>query len=109
VDRPPGPEPVRLVGAPFGGDNVSHRGRYYTVENARLYTVPEEPPPIRIAASGPQAAELAGRIGDGLIATSPDRETVARFEEAGGSGKPRYGQLTVCWANDEGDARRTAR
>jgi len=102
-------EAVGVIRELLGGENVSHRGRYFTVENARLYTVPEEPPPIRIAASGPQAAELAGRIGDGLIATSPDRETVARFEEAGGSGKPRYGQLTVCWADDEGEARRTAR
>jgi coenzyme F420-dependent glucose-6-phosphate dehydrogenase len=101
-------EAVSLIRELFGGENVNHRGRYYTVENARLYTVPEEPPPIRLAAAGPQAAELAGKIGDGLIATSPDRETVARFEKTGGSGKPRYGQVTVCWASDEAEARRTA-
>jgi G6PDH family F420-dependent oxidoreductase len=61
-----------------------------------------------VAAGGPEAAELAGRIGDGLVGTAPEKELVDTFEEAGGAGKPRYGQLTVCWAASEQDARRTA-
>jgi coenzyme F420-dependent glucose-6-phosphate dehydrogenase len=68
------------------------------VENARLYTLPERPPEIVVAASGPKAAELAGEFGDGLVATAPDREVVTTFDTAGGTGKPRYAQLTVCWA-----------
>ena len=78
------------------------------VENARIYTLPESPPPILVAAAGPRSLELAGRIGDGLVALSPEREIVGRFEEAGGEGKPRYGQLHVCVAASEADARRTA-
>jgi G6PDH family F420-dependent oxidoreductase len=61
-----------------------------------------------LAASGPQAAELAAAIGDGVINTAPDAEVCQRFEQAGGRGKPRYGKLTVCWAPDEAQARRTA-
>ena len=61
-----------------------------------------------MAASGTQAAGLAGEIGDGLISTSPDRELAETFANAGGQGKPRYAELGVCWAADEAQARRTA-
>ncbi len=61
-----------------------------------------------VAGSGPRAARLAGRIGDGLINTAPDAEVRETFERAGGAGKPRYAQMTVCWAADEAAARRTA-
>src|SRR5205085_4904133 len=49
-----------------------------------------------------------GRLGDGLIATSPEASILEAFKSAAGSEKPRYGQLTVCWADDEATARRTA-
>jgi coenzyme F420-dependent glucose-6-phosphate dehydrogenase len=62
-----------------------------------------------VAASGQQAAELAGRVGDGLISVSPDKSIVETFDSSGGGEKPRYGQLTVCWAADEQSAVRTAR
>src|SRR5205823_14972665 len=90
------------------GGYQDHHGRHYTVENARLYTLPSRPPAIRVAASGPKSAEMAGRLGDGLVATSPDRTLVEKFGAAGGEGKPRYVELTVCWAEDEKTARRTA-
>jgi coenzyme F420-dependent glucose-6-phosphate dehydrogenase len=86
----------------------SHHGRHYTVEEARIYTLPAEPPPIYVAASKPNAAELAGRVGDGLVSTAPDTELVEQFESAGGEGKPKLGQVTVCYAESEGDARRRA-
>jgi len=102
-------EAVAVMRALWTGELTSHHGEHYTVENARLYTVPEEPVPVMVAAGGPAAGELAGRIGDGLVVTAPDEETLAAFAEAGGRDKPRYGQLTVCWAETEDDARRTAR
>jgi len=101
-------EAVEVIRLLWQGGIQSHHGKYYTVENARLYTLPDEPPPIIVAASGPKGAELAGRIGDGLCATSPDKETLQQFEKAGGKGKPRFGEITVCWDNDEARARRIA-
>jgi G6PDH family F420-dependent oxidoreductase len=101
-------EAVEIIRLLWQGGEQSYHGAYYTVENARLYTLPDQPPPIMIAAGGPQAAELAARIGDGLIRTSPEAEVVKGFEKAGGARKPRYGQVTVCWAQDEAEARRTA-
>jgi G6PDH family F420-dependent oxidoreductase len=100
-------EAVGLMRELWRGELTSHRGAHYTVENARLYTVPDEPPPIAVAASGPAAAELAGSIGDALVTTAPDHELVETYRRAGGTG-PRYGQLTVCWGEDEPAARKTA-
>ena len=97
---------IRLL---WEGGNQSHHGRHFTVENARLYTLPDVLPPLLVAAGGPRSAEQAGRLGDGLIGTDPERALLAAFDEAGGAGKPRYAELTVCWAKDEATARRIAR
>ena len=101
-------EAVAVIRELWKGELTTHRGTHYTVENARLYTVPDEPPDIVVAAGGPEAAELAGRIGDGLVSTQPVKELVGAFKKAGGEGKPRYGQLTVCVADSEASARKTA-
>jgi coenzyme F420-dependent glucose-6-phosphate dehydrogenase len=101
-------EAIDVIRLLWQGGYQSHHGRHYTVEQARLYTLPEEPPPIMIAADKEDAAELAATAGDGLIGTSPDEELLSQFEAAGGKGKPRFGQVTVCWAEDEASARKTA-
>jgi G6PDH family F420-dependent oxidoreductase len=101
-------EAIEIIRLLWKGGYQSHRGRHFTVENARLYTLPKTPPPIMLAVGGPQSAELAGRLGDGMVGTSPKKETMKKFEAAGGRGKPRYGELTVCWAKDEKTARKTA-
>ena len=64
-------EAVEVIRALFTGRTVDHHGRHYTVENARLYTLPPTPPPIHVSGLGPKAARLAGRIGDGFIAMAP--------------------------------------
>jgi coenzyme F420-dependent glucose-6-phosphate dehydrogenase len=101
-------EAVEVIRELWTGKRVNHHGRHYTVENARIYTLPDELPPIDVAASGPKAATLAGEIGDGLVAVAPQSETIERFERAGGQGKPRYCEVLVCWADDEAKARRIA-
>src|SRR5688500_6951726 len=91
-------EAVDVLRLLWKGGTRSHYGPYFTVENARLYTLPDEPVPLMVAASGPDAAELAGELGDGFIGTEPKRELIETFEDSGGMGKPRYAQCTVCWA-----------
>ncbi len=100
-------EAIAVMRLLWQGGNQSHHGTYYTVENARLYTLPDEPVQVMIAAAGPKAAALAGRIGDGFINTSPESEPIEAYEEAGGKG-PRYGQMTVCWGPDPDQALKTA-
>ena len=101
-------EAIELIRLLWEGEEQTFRGVYYTVENARLYTVPEEPPPLVVAAAKPGAATLAGDVGDGFVGVSPQRELIERFEEGGGADKPRYGQVHVCWAESEEEAKRTA-
>jgi coenzyme F420-dependent glucose-6-phosphate dehydrogenase len=100
-------EAIGVVRRLWEGGTVDHHGRHYTVENARLYDVPTEPPPLIVSAFGPAAVQVAARLGDGFWATSPQKETLDAYAEAGGSG-PRYGEVTLCWAEDEATARRTA-
>ena len=101
-------EAIDILRLLWQGGYQSHRGRHFTVENARVYTLPKTPPPIMIAVGGPKSAELAARLGDGMVGTNPKKDMMKKFEAAGGRGKPRYGELTVCWAKDEKTARRTA-
>jgi G6PDH family F420-dependent oxidoreductase len=101
-------EAIEVIRLLWEGGLRSHRGTYYRVDNARIYTLPDEPPPILVAAAGPQSADLAAERGEGLVGTKPVAETIERYRERGGEGKPTYGQLHVCWAPDEEEARRTA-
>jgi coenzyme F420-dependent glucose-6-phosphate dehydrogenase len=101
-------EAVSVIRLLWEGGFRSHRGCYYEVKDVRLYTLPPERPPIVVAAAGSNAATLAGRIGDGLVATGADPELVKTFETSGGQGKPRYAEIQVCWARSEDEARRTA-
>jgi coenzyme F420-dependent glucose-6-phosphate dehydrogenase len=63
-------ESVTLIQQLFREDFVSFEGEYFRTYHATIYDKPDEPVPIYIAASGPAAARLAGRIADGLICTS---------------------------------------
>jgi G6PDH family F420-dependent oxidoreductase len=98
-------EAVEIMRALFTGETVEHRGAHYEVDHARLFDPPATEFPLIVSGFGPEAAALAGRIGDGFWGNAPDRELLAAFEEAGGSG-PRYAQLNVCWAPSEAQARR---
>lgn len=97
-------EAVGLMRELWSGKLVTHRGRHYSVDTARLYSLPDEPPPVYMSGFGPKSVELALRIADGFISTGPDAENVARFKEAG---KPAQGGLKVCYAGDESEARKT--
>ncbi len=101
-------EAIEVMRKLWQGGFTNHEGDFYSVENARLYTLPEQPVPIYVAASGRRSSELAGRFGDGLIAVGPSEKAVEHFEAAGGQGKPKYAQLHVCWAPDLKEARRRA-
>lgn len=102
-------EAIEVIRLLWSGGWQSHRGRHFTVESARIFTLPDQLPPIMVAASNPGAAELAGRVADGLISFEPNPGLVKQFEAAGGKRKPRFGQLTVCYAPSEDDAIETVR
>jgi coenzyme F420-dependent glucose-6-phosphate dehydrogenase len=97
-------EAVQIIRLLWEGENTSFYGEYFTVEDARIYSLPDTLPDILVAASGPQSAILAGEIGDGYIGTSPQKEIVRQFTESPGIPKPTYGQITVCVAKSEKEA-----
>jgi coenzyme F420-dependent glucose-6-phosphate dehydrogenase len=101
-------EAVEVMRLLWQGDYQTHRGKHYTVENLRIFDLPKEPVELAVAAMQSQAAELAGRIGDSLINVAPKEEIVQAFEDGGGKGKPKYGQVTVCYADSKEKARKTA-
>ena len=100
-------EAIAVMRLLWQGGTKSHEGKHYRVENARIYTLPDAAPPVVVAASGEKAAQLAGRIGEGLMSTAPEAEVIKTFEQAGGSG-PKYAQITVCWAEDTDTAKKRA-
>jgi G6PDH family F420-dependent oxidoreductase len=100
-------EAVEVMRKLWKGKLTSHDGRFYQVENARIYSLPDEPPPVLMSALGQKSVSLAARVADGLISTKPDRESLERYAAEGGKG-PRQGGLKVCWGRDEQAARKTA-
>ncbi|WP_034263056.1 TIGR03557 family F420-dependent LLM class oxidoreductase [Actinospica robiniae] len=101
-------EAVEVIRRLWTGETVNHRGKHYTVEGARLFTVPPEPPRIFVSGFGPKAATLAGRLGDGYVSTFPDADLLGAFRKGGGAGKPTQAGLKVCWGPDRAGAARTA-
>jgi G6PDH family F420-dependent oxidoreductase len=94
-------EAVEVMRLLWQGGVQTHRGKHYTVDHARVYTLPDEPPDVYVAATAPKAAELAGRIGDGFISTAPEHDYVEKFAEAGGDGKPKLGMMHCAYDTDE--------
>ena len=101
-------EAVQIIRALWAGGTVTYRGRHFEVESARVWDLPETAPPIGIAVSGPGSCRLAGRHADAMIATEPRAELGQLFDAAGGSGKPRIGQIAVSYDPDERTAARRA-
>jgi G6PDH family F420-dependent oxidoreductase len=99
-------EAVQIMRALCSGDSVSHRGRHYTVENARIFSLPEAPPPIYMSGFGPKAIDLAARIGDGFVTTTPDEEAIRRFRRGGR--KPVQAGAKVCCAESKAKAVKAA-
>jgi G6PDH family F420-dependent oxidoreductase len=100
-------EALEIITKLWRGDYETYRGRHYTVEQARVYDVPDARPELIVAAAAEEAAKLAAKWGDGLISTSPSEDVIAAYREAGGT-EPVYGKVTGCLAASKGDAVRIA-
>ena len=101
-------EAVEVMRLLWEGGQKSHHGKHYMVENAQIWTLPEEPPPILVSGFGPKAIQFAGRIGDGYCGVAPDPDLVSLFRSSGGGDKPAHAGMKVCWDEDEAQARKTA-
>jgi G6PDH family F420-dependent oxidoreductase len=100
-------EAVQVIRKLWEGGARDHRGPHYRVEHARVYDLPEAPPPIIVSGFGPKAVELAARIGDGYCTVAPDAESVERFRNAAQRDTLVQGGTKVCFGPDEAAARKT--
>ena len=90
-------EALHIIRDLFGGGYVNFAGQHYRVDSAKLWDVGDEPTRIGLAVSGAQSAKLAGELADAMIAVEPEGELGEMFDGAGGAGKPRIGQVPICW------------
>jgi G6PDH family F420-dependent oxidoreductase len=100
-------EAVTIIAELFTGEQLTRHGKYYDVDTARLYSVPEVPPSIYVSGFGADSARLAARIGDGFMNVSPEAELVKLYRAEGGGNRPVQGGLKGCWAPDAATARQT--
>ncbi len=102
-------EALEIISRLFAGETVTFRGQHLSTEAAKLWDLPQQPPPIGVAVSGESSCRLAGEHADAMIAVEPSPELGEKFDAAGGGGKPRIGQTGLCFDVDEQAARRRAR
>ena len=100
-------EAVEVIRLLWQGGEQSHRGRHYTVENARVYDLPDEPPPILVSGFGPKAIELAARIGDGCT-TSPDEDAIDLYRSEAAQARCTPGPRSASWTTRNGAGHRPA-
>ena len=93
-------ESLDIIKKLFTGDYVEHKGEHFRVVGGKLWDVSPTPPPIALAVSGALSCILAGEKADAMIAVEPDASLGEKFDEAGGAGKPRIGQLPICYDTD---------
>jgi G6PDH family F420-dependent oxidoreductase len=102
-------EAVEVIRLLWKGGMKDYYGSFYTLENAQVFSLPDELPPIYIASEGPISASMAARAGDGFInAGTNAEETLIVFRDSGGGDKPAYIETSVCWAETVEEGQRTA-
>ena len=100
-------EAIDIIQGLLTGELTNYRGQYLVLEHGKLFDRPDRKPDVIIAAGGPEAAQITGEKGDGIIATDANAELITAYKKAGGKG-PRYCEVALCYAEREEQARQTA-
>ncbi len=93
-------EALEIIRLLWQGGSQSYAGKHLTLEDARLYDLPDVPPEIAVAISGPKSARIAAELGDAIFATEPKPELTQAYADAGGTGA-RYAEVPLAFAPDE--------
>ncbi|HEX2272886.1 MAG TPA: LLM class F420-dependent oxidoreductase [Acidimicrobiales bacterium] len=94
-------EAIEIIRGLFAGEYLTYDGQFFDADSAKIWDLPETPPAVGVAVSGPQSCQLAGELADAMMAVEPSSELGEAFDAAGGTGKPRIGQVPVCFDRDE--------
>jgi G6PDH family F420-dependent oxidoreductase len=98
-------EAMEIIRALHAGETVTHRGRHFHVDEAKVWDLPDEPVPIAAAISGAAGIQRFAPLSDHLIAVQPEAELLEQWRDAGGSGRS-IGQIPISWDPDSEDAAR---
>ncbi|GAA4981870.1 TIGR03557 family F420-dependent LLM class oxidoreductase [Pseudonocardia tropica] len=90
-------EALEIIRLLWSGGYRTYRGTHLSVEDARVFDLPETLPDIVVAAGGPKAARIAGELGDGLFATEPRTDLIDAYAAAGGTGS-RWAEVPLAYA-----------
>jgi G6PDH family F420-dependent oxidoreductase len=101
-------ESLEIIRLLWSGGYHSYEGKHLTLEDARVFDLPEMPPLIAVATGGPASSRLAAELGDAIFVTEPRTDITEAYAEAGGEG-PRYAEVPLSWAPAEAEAARSAR
>jgi G6PDH family F420-dependent oxidoreductase len=96
-------EALEIIRLLWSGGYHSYDGKHLRLEDARVFDLPDRPPLIAVACSGPASVRIAAELGDGLFATEPKPDLVQAYHAANGTG-PRYAEVPMAWAPDEEQA-----
>jgi G6PDH family F420-dependent oxidoreductase len=94
-------EAVEIIKSLFAGGYVNYAGQHFRVDSAKLWDVGDPAPRIGIAVSGTKSCRIAGEHADAMIAVEPEASLGEQFDSFGGRGKPRIGQLPICFDRDK--------
>ncbi len=98
-------EAIDIIVALLDGQKpVNYRGKHFDVETAKLWDLPHMRVPVGVAVSGEDSCRLAGEKADVMIAVEPDKQLGEMFDQFGGEGKPRVGQVAVAYDLDRDSA-----
>ena len=79
-------ESLEIIRLLWSGDYRSYEGKHLTLEDARIFDLPQTPPRIAVASGGPVSARLAAELGDAIFVTEPRTDITDAYAEAGGDG-----------------------
>ena len=100
-------ESIEAIRTLWNGGYVTYRGKHITVEDARIFSMPDETPRLAVAVSGNESVELAVEHLADMVAVDPDADLVDRYMQTGGKGH-RIGQVAMSYDKDESRAREFA-
>jgi G6PDH family F420-dependent oxidoreductase len=89
-------ESLEIIRLLWSGGYHSYEGKHLTLEDARVFDLPETPP------------RIAAELGDAIFVPEPRTDITNAYAEAGGDG-PRYAEVPLSWAPEEAEAARSAR
>jgi G6PDH family F420-dependent oxidoreductase len=102
-------EAIEVIRLLWSGEFTTYRGEHVTVEDAKVFSLPERPPAIAVAAGGDQALGVAIDHGDALVIDQPASELVDRFKDERGEDARVIGVCPVSWDEDAATAEEMAR